>query len=473
MHPVSQDFLRSVSRTFRPSGYEETVTMTMMVSFRQRGINPLIALAVMAEGFGPGWSAKEVCDLTLQALRNQFVEAEGDQIVDILQAGLLAAHKVVFERATAYAAVGEIGCRVLAAVLVGNRCLIARVGSIQAFLSEREGGLRGILPILAAGKDDFLGSWGNLPLVRVSPDDGVESEVGVPLLAGDIVVLANGALAPRLAAVEEQATNALGRLSLDRAADRLLKIGQGCTTPGDTNEQGSRQELAVLLIEIPGAAQSAAAVLPRAGGVLVLGLGILTVVAMVLWGGIGWLGKEREEITEIAPAPIPTASIHLPPPPTDLPHLPTPFRTAIPTPTPTQTPTPTWTPTLSPTNSPTSPPPTETPSAISNFLATELPSVTAVPPSATRTLTPSPSIPAGPILVGARVVVTGTESFGVSLRDAPGVGSDRLLVIYDGEQLEVIGGPEVLEDLTWWQLRTATGAEGWAVARYLQGIAAP
>ncbi len=469
MHPVSQDFLSSVSRTIRPSGYEATVTMTMTVSFRQRGLNPLVTLAALVEGFGPGWSAKEVCELTLQALRNQFVEAEGDQIVDILRAGLLAANDAVFERAAAYGAAGDIGCRVVAAALVGNRCLVGRVGDSWAFFSEREGGFRKIAPVLATGEDDFLGSWGELSFVHFSPDQGEESEIGVPLLAGDVLVLANGELASGLMAAESQVAGVLSRLSLDRAADKLLKMGQGYSRPRDTREQNSKQELAVLLVEMPGAAQRAAAVLPKSGGVLVFALGLLTVVVMVLWGGISWIGTDKEPVAESAPTPSPTASIHLPSPPTDLPRLPTPYRTA------TLTPTPTWTPTFSPlpTDSPTSVPPTETPSATSTVTPTETPTPSPLPPTATRTPTPSPSIPAGPILVGGRVVVTGTEGFGISLRDGPGISFDRLLVIDDGEQLEVIGGPEAPGDLTWWQLRTATGIEGWSVERYLQGIAAP
>ena len=85
--------------------------------------------------------------------------------------------------------------------------------------------------------------------------------------------------------------------------------------------------------------------------------------------------------------------------------------------------------------------------------------------------TPTPTIPVGPIRVGGIVVVTGTEGFGVSARVEPGLSADRLFVLFDGEQLAVIAGPQTVGEIVWWQLRTAGGAEGWVVERFLQGVA--
>jgi len=423
----------------------------MVASFRRRGLDPVVTVTALAEGFGPGWTATEICQLALQALRNQFVQAEDDaEIGDVLSAGLMAANEAIYERAYGYGAEGEIGGGIVVAVIAAGRCLLAQVGGGAAFLIRREGDLEKVKPILLsrAGGDGFLGENTELSL---SPTDEKEE---VRLLAGDVVVLVNATLSDGLAPKENQIAGALARLPLERAADKLIKLGQS---------KEPKQELATLLVEMPGAARKAAAILPRFGRPAVLGLGALALIALLFWGGMGWLGWLGEPTPTATPTLSPTATIDLPPLPTDLPLLPTPIRTATPTPTPTET----ATPSPSPTDTPTPRPPTET------AMPTETATATPLLPTATDTLAPSPTVPAAPIVVGGQVVVIGTEGLGMSFRSGPGAGYERLAIIYDGEQLEVIGGPEEEGGFTWWQLRAAGGQEGWGVDRYLQGVATP
>lgn len=446
MYPIVQDYLSSVSRKYRPTGYERTRSATMLSSFRQGGLDPVVTVLALVEGFGPGWTADEVCQLALQALRNQFVQAEGgdgDDVLRVLHTGLAAAHTAVYGRACNYEAEGEIGCQLVVAVLVGSRCLVAQVGDGAALLLSREGNLRPIQPVLTADEGDFLGKNTELSLsTPVAEDEGKN----VRLQAGDRILLLNAALLASLK--ERQIADALARPELERAADKLLRLGQA---------KDGKQEMATLLVEMPGAVQRAAAILPRTGRALAWGAVALLLIGL-LWSVINWLNRPDEPLAALVPTLSPTATIFLPPP-TGLPLLPTPIRTATFTPTPTDTVTP------SPTASPTATllPPTEA--------ATETPTPTLLPPTPTDTVSPSPTIPAAPIAVGGRVVVVGTAGLGISLREGPGPTLERLAIIFDGEQLEVIGGPEQVADIVWWQLQTAEGLQGWGAGRYLQGVA--
>jgi hypothetical protein len=106
---------------------------------------------------------------------------------------------------------------------------------------------------------------------------------------------------------------------------------------------------------------------------------------------------------------------------------PTPTPTPTATPTPTQTPTATLTQTATPTNTPTVTP-THTP---------------------THTATPTPP----------SAIVIRTGGLGAILRDAPD-GTD-VGFLAEADAVQVIGGPETIEDEIWWQIRTQDGEEGW------------
>jgi hypothetical protein len=52
-----------------------------------------------------------------------------------------------------------------------------------------------------------------------------------------------------------------------------------------------------------------------------------------------------------------------------------------------------------------------------------------------------------------------TGGLGAILRDAPD-GTD-VGFLAEADAVQVIGGPETIEDEIWWQIRTQDGEEGW------------
>ncbi len=72
--------------------------------------------------------------------------------------------------------------------------------------------------------------------------------------------------------------------------------------------------------------------------------------------------------------------------------------------------------------------------------------------------------------LGATVIVTGTESAGLSLRAAANRTAERLDVAFDGETFHVVGGPITADGLIWWQIQDAANPQrrGWAAANYLR-----
>lgn len=90
---------------------------------------------------------------------------------------------------------------------------------------------------------------------------------------------------------------------------------------------------------------------------------------------------------------------------------------------------------------------------------------TAVGPSVTEEPT---SVPSGNLAIGVSVRVAET-GVGLNLRAEPVVADDNILALVpDGTVLEVVGGPELAGEYTWWQLRMSDGTEGWGVEQYLQ-----
>ena len=448
VYPIAQEF-PTVAKQYRPPGYEATYSATLSASFRRGGLEPLVTVLALVEGFGPGWSAEEVCELALGALRERFLQGEDGAIPEIVLAGLLAANEAVYERASEYNARGDIGGRLVIALMTGGRCYAIQVGEGVAFLREREGGFRQIDPILTAPAGAFLGADAVLDMIPS------EDQSGIRLMPGDLLVLMNAALLAGLAPVGDELARRLACLPMGKVADLLLELGQA-GAPG--------RALSLLSLETPGVVRRVAALMPRLSRPSVLlGAGALALVTFLFWIGIDWLDRPDPTPTSPTLSPIPTATIFLAPPATDLPRLPTPERSATPIPTPTDTATPTSTPIESPTPVPPTGTPTATPTPSPSLTSTPTP----VPP------TPTPTVPVGPIEVGGVVVVTGTEGFGVSARIEPLLAADRLFILYDGEQLWVIAGPEIVGDSTWWRLRAASGAEGWVVERFLQGVAIP
>ncbi len=101
-------------------------------------------------------------------------------------------------------------------------------------------------------------------------------------------------------------------------------------------------------------------------------------------------------------------------------------------------------------------------------LWTATPTLTA-PPLPTPTV---PPVPPGQLGRGIRVQVSGTGSAGLSLRESPGTGTERIDVAADGESFLVVAGPEEANGYTWWLLRDESDPqrEGWAAEAYLTPV---
>lgn len=106
------------------------------------------------------------------------------------------------------------------------------------------------------------------------------------------------------------------------------------------------------------------------------------------------------------------------------------------------------------------PAPSQTPTV---FVPTQLPTPTQSVPDI---------LPEGAIGVGSFVKVVGTSGLGLNIRSAAGRGESVNFLAMDAEMFEVIGGPEVLDGLTWWQLEAPYDASraGWAAENYLERI---
>jgi hypothetical protein len=106
------------------------------------------------------------------------------------------------------------------------------------------------------------------------------------------------------------------------------------------------------------------------------------------------------------------------------------------------------------------PAPTATPTV---FAPTELPTPTQ----------PAPDIlPEGTIGIGSFVKVIGTKGLGLNIRSSPGRGQAINFLAMDAELFEIIGGPEVIDDIIWWQLKAPYDAtrSGWAAEDYLERV---
>lgn len=92
------------------------------------------------------------------------------------------------------------------------------------------------------------------------------------------------------------------------------------------------------------------------------------------------------------------------------------------------------------------------------------------PPTPTQ---PAPNIlPDDTIGVGSFVKVVGTKGLGLNIRNSPGRGQTINFLALDAEMFEVVGGPEVIDDLIWWQLKAPYDANrtGWAAEDYLERV---
>lgn len=85
----------------------------------------------------------------------------------------------------------------------------------------------------------------------------------------------------------------------------------------------------------------------------------------------------------------------------------------------------------------------------------------------------TPPAAGGSLTAGNFAQVVDAEGLGVRFRFGPGLDYATIRIIFDGEQLRVMGGPESADGYTWWRLQDAQGNIGWASQEYLSPTAAP
>lgn len=106
---------------------------------------------------------------------------------------------------------------------------------------------------------------------------------------------------------------------------------------------------------------------------------------------------------------------------------------------------------------------------------TIIPAPTLTNTVAVPTNLPTPSseapvvLPDGAIGINIYVKVTGTQGLGLRMRSAAGTGADINFLAMDDEVFKVVGGPEVNNGYTWWQLEAPLDEtrSGWAAENYL------
>lgn len=79
---------------------------------------------------------------------------------------------------------------------------------------------------------------------------------------------------------------------------------------------------------------------------------------------------------------------------------------------------------------------------------------------------PSRATVVGPIAVGLRVYVTGTQGTTLRIRVSPASTASIVARADPGQMFDVIDGPVYADDRVWWKVRSST-VEGWTTADYL------
>ncbi len=103
-----------------------------------------------------------------------------------------------------------------------------------------------------------------------------------------------------------------------------------------------------------------------------------------------------------------------------------------------------------------SPPAAATPSPSPMVLDTATPTPSP-PPTATVTSTATPTA------TPATALVSTSAGLGAVLRAAP--AGPIISTVFEGAQVQILAGPEVVEGRAWWLVRSEAGVEGWILGR--------
>lgn len=91
----------------------------------------------------------------------------------------------------------------------------------------------------------------------------------------------------------------------------------------------------------------------------------------------------------------------------------------------------------------------------------------------TSTPTSAPSETIDGISTQKYVMIQGTGGVGLRIRNNPGTEAEVNFIANESEVFKVIGGPQTVNDMVWWQLVTPydDNRKGWASAQYLVAVA--
>ncbi len=128
---------------------------------------------------------------------------------------------------------------------------------------------------------------------------------------------------------------------------------------------------------------------------------------------------------------------------------------------PLETPVPAATPTLTATLAAPTEVPTEAPVITPTATTAAAPTATLVV-TGTATPTPEGGIPSP--TVGGRARVTTQYQF-INLRQDPGLAGENIGQLADGTIVNILEGPETIDDLRWWKIEDDAGNVGWAAER--------
>lgn len=301
MHPLAQDFLNNFSLIIHPQGFDQDNCATMVSSFRRSDEAQPILVLSLAEGFGTGRTAEEVCQIALQALRNEFVKAESQAIDEILVVGMATADRAVYEHACVYEEEGEIGVWMLAAVIEGNRCYVMQVGRGSVYIVRRSGRVDRVTPYTGVGQNRFLGME---PKLALPYNTDVRT---VPMHSEDKLLLVNGTLGDAIS--EETIQSTLSRFEVKRAVDRLVqigktKLGQLAKTRQDLSVQEPSIALGALAVEMPGGEGKSTKTSSRYGRMAIIATGALVLAISLIWALFGH--KSTPVAAPVVVTPVPS-----------------------------------------------------------------------------------------------------------------------------------------------------------------------
>ena len=272
-------------------------------------------LMAVADGVGGGPGGEIAAAAAVDELAIRFFSVNGDGAIEERLADAIRDANTAVLRAAEASGKPQAASTLVAAVVRGDRAVIANLGDSRAYL-VRAGTSRQLT-------DDHSGDIAHGITRFVGDPRGVQPDVFVEeLLAGDRLVLCSDGLT-RHVEPAEIARHAAGA-DIDGAVNDLVALA---------NTRGGEDNVTVVLYAADPRA-SAVAPRPRTSGVAVLAI----IVLLVVGGAIATLVSFALQ-PSLAPAPSPTPSASASP-------------SATPSPSPTLTPTPTESPTPVPTEVP-------------------------------------------------------------------------------------------------------------------------